>query len=435
MDYQAVTRRRFLAQTAAGAALLGGLAACGSSGPGGSGGDAQIWVDTDAAENPIQQAAVDAFNKSASTKMTLVKVPSTQSMNDKVRTAMGSPNRPNIFFNWGGGSIRDYAESNRLVDFTPKFNADPKWRDSFLPSVLKAGQIDNKYYGIPMKGIQPVVLFYNKTMFAQYKLSPPKTWDDLLSLIRTIKSKDITPIVLGGSDSWTELMYLEYLVDRLGAPSVFANLQTGKPDAWTDPVILKSLKMIRSLVDMGTFGSNYQSIGFGNGSASALFAKGKAAMHLMGTWEFTGQVKSAPTFAHNDLGFSTFPTVPDGKGDPSDVVGNPTNYFSVTKSGKSDACVSFLKKEMTSEAYVTALIKAGDIPAVTGLDAQLKQNAPNPDFAATIYSMVQKAPNFTLSWDQALSPSVGDAVVTNLQKVFNKQIQPEAFVTAMQKAK
>ncbi|QGN35242.1 extracellular solute-binding protein [Microlunatus sp. Gsoil 973] len=216
----------------------------------------------------------------------------------------------------GGGSIREYAEADLLVDLTPKLTSDTTWRDTFVKSVLDAGKIGDKYYDIPLKGMQPVLLFYNKTMFADVGVKPPETWDDIKSLVNTFKQKEITPFVLGGQDSWTELMYLEFLVDRLGGPEVFQRVENGDAAGWGDPVFLKSLEMIRELVDMGAFGTNYSSIGYGNGSASALFAKGKAAMHLMGTWEFTSQQGSNPKFVKNDLDYTNFPAVDGGKGGP-----------------------------------------------------------------------------------------------------------------------
>jgi len=433
-----MSRRGFLAG-AAGAGALGALSACSQLAPGAApgsksgGGTAQIWVNSDDVLNPIQQKAVDRFNANAKTKMSLVPVPSTQSMNDKVRAAINTPNKPNLFFNWAGGSIREYAEAGLLVDLTSKLNSDTTWRDTFVKSVLDAGKIGDKYYDIPMKGMQPVLLFYNKTMFADAGVKPPQTWDDLKSLVNTFKRKGVTPIVLGGQDSWTELMYLEFLVDRLGGPAVFQRVENGDNAGWGDPVFLKSLEMIRELVDMGAFGSNYSSIGYGNGSASALFAKGKAAMHLMGTWEFTSQQGSAPKFVKNDLAYTNFPAVEGGKGNPKDTVGNPTNYFAVTKSDISDACVDFLHSQMTNKDYVDAMIKAGEVPAIADLGDRLDQH-PNPAFAKAVYEIAQTAPSFTLSWDQALESNVGDAVVTNLQKVFNKQIQPADWVTAMKGA-
>ncbi|WP_230207983.1 hypothetical protein [Microlunatus sp. Gsoil 973] len=121
------------------------------------------------------------------------------------------------------------------------------------------------------------------------------------------------------------------------------------------------------------------------------------------------------------------------RGDPRDTAGNPTNYFAVTKTDVSDACVDFLHTQMTNKEYIDAMIKAGEVPAIADLGDRLDQH-PNPAFAKAVYEIAQTAPSFTLSWDQALPSNIGDAVVTNLQKVFNKQIQPADWVAAMKNA-
>jgi xylobiose transport system substrate-binding protein len=434
-----ISRRSLLAGIA-GIGALGALGACGGktpSGPGGGGGgggggQAEIWTLDEAALVPSQQQAIDRFNAMPDVKfkMKLVAIPTAgTSMNDKVRTAMNTPNRPGIFFNWGGGSIREYATNDLLVDFTSAFDKDAEWKAKWLPSVLAAGGIDGKPYGIPLRGMQPVVLYYNKSLFEKNNVQPPKTWDDLMNLVKTFKSKGIIPFVLGGADSWTELMWLEYLVDRIGSPTVFENIAKGTDGAWGDPAIKEALTRIVELVDAGAFGEKYSSVAYGNHAASTLFAQGKGAMHLMGTWEFTGQVAAAPDFAKKDLGFANFPQLPGGKGDPKNVVGNPTNYFSVTQGDWSDDCVKFLH-QMTDDTYVGQLIKAGEIPAISGIESKL-EDSPDPRFAKAIYSMVQTAPTFTLSWDQAFDSATAEKMNTNLQQVFNKQITPDKFVTIM----
>ena len=45
--------------------------------------------------------------------------------------------------------------------------------------------------------------------------------------------------------------------------------------------------------------------------------------------------------------------------------------------------------------------------------------------------MAKNAPDFTLSWDQALSPAQGDAMLTNLDQLFLKKITPEQFASTM----
>ena len=58
----------------------------------------------------VQAGPSNRFNKSAAAKkakgtIKLEKVPGTD-YPPKLRTAMGSPSAPDVFFNWGGGSIK-----------------------------------------------------------------------------------------------------------------------------------------------------------------------------------------------------------------------------------------------------------------------------------------------------------------------------------------
>ncbi|MEV0570628.1 extracellular solute-binding protein [Dactylosporangium sp. NPDC050588] len=370
------------------------LTACGSSGPGtlkaGEPSKVQVWALQDAAVNPIATSSIDAYNKANGTKIELVTYVN-DAYKQKLQVAMGSPAAPDVFFNWGG---------------------------------------------LPMLGVLPVVLFINKDVFAAAGVQPPKTYADLLSLVDTFKAKGVTPIALAGSQGWTELMWLEYLLDRIGGADKFANIAAGKEGAWQDPTVVKALGEIQTFVKRGAFGTNFASVNYDNQGASKLFATGKAAMHLMGTWDFSVQKDANPDFIKNGkLGFTAFPAFEGGAGDPKSVVGNPSNYYSVNAASKSkDASIDFLAKSLTSDQYINGLIDAGQVPAVKGVETTLKSK-PNADFTGFTYDLVANAPSFTQSWDQALSPSVSTELLTNLQKLFLGQVTPEAFVANMAKVK
>lgn len=62
-------------------------------------------------------------------------------------------------------------------------------------------------------------------------------------------------------------------------------------------------------------------------------------------------------------------------------------------------------------------------------------SSPNPQFAADQYQMVQKAPSFTLSWDQALESRYATPLLTEISKLFAGQSTPEQFVAAMKAVK
>ncbi|MFI9153849.1 ABC transporter substrate-binding protein [Streptomyces sp. NPDC053367] len=426
--------RRWVLGAGAAALATPALAACGDGdgGQGGSGGTLTAFVYGDDAVK-VQQAAVDRFNASAAAKKTggkvrLQKVPGSDYA-PKLRTAMGSPSAPDIFFNWGGGSIKAYQEADKLVDLTDVIENDSVLKGGFLPSVLAAGDLKGRHYGVPMRGMQPVILFYNKTVFAEQGLKPPTTWDQLLDNNTKLKKAGITPFALGGSDIWPELMWLEYLVDRLGGPEVFKRIQDGDAEGWGDPAVLRAAEMVKELVDDGAFGSKFTSVSYVNGGAPAVFARGKAAMHLMGSWEYSTQLGKFPDFAKKNLGWAVFPEIEGGTGSPRNVVGNPTNYWSINaRTRNKDAAIAFLR-DCASKEYARALVANGDVPTTSNA-ALLLNDAPNSEYALFQYKMVEDAPAFTLSWDQALGDELGTRMHTEIGKLFAGKASPSEFVAA-----
>ncbi|WP_243745173.1 extracellular solute-binding protein [Streptomyces hainanensis] len=425
-------RPRHLAAATAAALSMTVLAACGSGGPGGRGGDGlEVWVYQDGS-TVIQEEFVERFNENSDIDITLTQIPG-ENYQDRMRTAMGGSNAPDIFFNWGGGSISDFVDQDMLVDLTDVVAEEPGLQGAFIPSILEAGGIDGRIYGVPMRGVQPVILFYNQTLFDEAGVQPPTSWDELLGLVDTFVERDITPAVLAGGDPWTELMWLEYLLDREGGAEVFARIRGGDTAAWGDPAVLAAAERVTELVDAGTFGNNFRSVRYTTDGASTFFAQGEAAMHLMGSWEYANQLSQQPEFTENDLAFASFPGIPGGAGDPSAVVGNPTNYWSVhsdVEGERLDAAVEFLSL-MAGEEYAQALIDNGDIPTTVNAESLLDSHN-NPEFARFQYDMVTNASDFTLSWDQVLPAAQSTPMMDNIEKLFGGDLSAQEFVDAMQ---
>ncbi|MQA11252.1 MAG: extracellular solute-binding protein [Pseudonocardiaceae bacterium] len=425
-------RRTMFVGMALVAALV--LAACGSSGPSrpGSSDGALLWA-IEGGVDAVYQDSVDRFNESRSDGPGVeLQTFQNDPYKQKLRVAIGADSPPDVFFGWGGGVLESYATAGKVHDLTPALRKDPSWRNKFLANVMETVTFDGKVYGIPVRGMQPVVLYYNKELFRQHGARPPKTWQDLLNLVSTFSSKGVTPISLGGASPWTYLMWEEYLVDRLGGPEVFDAILAGKPNAWSHPAVLQANRMIQQLIDAGAFGEGYASVNYDTGQQAALLYTNKAAMNLMGSWDYSAIVDSQPQFIKSGkLGWTTFPEVPNGSGDPNNVVGNTTNYYSVTKkSANKQVAIDYLKNTVMDEQYVDKLIELGDVPPVKGIDKKLA-GAENGDYLQYIYNLAQNAPSFELSWDQALPPEQAEPLLTNLEQLFLKKITPRQFSTAM----
>ncbi len=432
-------RRMPIVGTAALALLT--AAACGTSGPqesgsaGGSGSTLHLWTLQNEGINQVQQDAVDRYNDSADATLEL-----TTYVNDpyksKLQTAIGSPNAPDIFYNWGGGNLQQYVESDQVADLTAALEAEPDVEEAFLPSVLDVGTIGGSVYGIPMQGVQPVSFFYNTNAFDEAGIDEfPATWTEFMDAVEKLKAAGIQPIALAGSQGWTELMYVEYFVDRLGGQEPFQAIVDGEPGAWKDPVIVEAMQMCRDLVDAGAFGTNYASVNYDNQGSQALLTSDKAAMELMGSWQVTSINDNFPEFIEaGSLGWADFPVIDGGSGEPSSIVGNPSNFYSVSsRSDDVDAATDFLVSEMTSDEYIQGMLDVGQVPAVSGLEDRVSEGTFG-DFNTYAYEMVRDADTFTQSWDQALPPDLSQTMLTNIQQVFNGQMTPQEFADAMDQA-
>jgi xylobiose transport system substrate-binding protein len=434
------SRRLTRGAASAGALLLAAsLVACGSSGPGGAGGGggdaAQVWALQDTVLNPIEESSISRFNEASEAGDAELATFGNDPYKQRLRVALSSPEAPDVFFNWGGGNLKEYVDAGAVEDLTPLLEEDPELRDSFIPSVLEAAQLDGKYYGIPMRGVQPVALFYNRSVLEAAGVEVPQTWEQLLSAVDALKANGVTPIALAGSQSWTELMWIEYLLDRVGGPEVFQAIRDGEPGAWENPAVLQSLQLVTDLVDRGAFGEDFASVGYDVGGASTILAQGDAGFHLMGSWEYVNQLGQSPEFVEaGDLGWAPFPAVEGGAGDPANVVGNPTNFYSVAADSQhKDAALEYVTTALDDEQYVEDLVAAGDVPAVAGVRDQLEQGE-NADYTTWIYDLVEGAPNFQLSWDQDLPADQATEMLTELQRLFLGEQTPEGFIATMSAA-
>ena len=304
------------------------------------------------------------------------------------------------------------------------------------------------YYGIPMRGTQPVMLFYNKALLSQDGLSAPTTWTDLLNDVKTLKAKGVqTPIALGGKSQWPTLMWFEYLYDRVAGPSLVTDALAGQKAVWNTAASKKALSDIAQLVNAGAFGpsKSWDSVNFGSEPSSAdLVVNGVSAFELMGSWDYstiqsdgstaTGTAPAngpgAAFVAAGKLGYTAFPSVPGGKGNLADLAGNTENYYSVLKNTRYPDAVADFLKIMYSPAFVKKELALGNL-TTTKNTPSLISGATAP-YLKWQYQLVNKAKAFQLSWDQAYPQTDSNAIHTAVANYFDNLNQSQ-FISAMQK--
>jgi raffinose/stachyose/melibiose transport system substrate-binding protein len=438
VDRRMMSRRHFL-NLAVGTGAGVALTACGSSGPsrpggGGGGSGATYWYLTGQPGEGIRTNTVNRFN----TANPKTQIKATTFQNDayktKIKTAIGAGQAPTIIWGWGGGGLKSYVEASQVDDLTDWFSQNPAIKDRLFPSSFGAATINGKIYAMPAETVQPIVLFYDKRAFDKIGAQPPQSWGDIMALVPKFNAKGIAPFSLGGQSRWTNMMWLEFLFDRIGGSEVFEAIFNGEKDGWSNPAAIDGLTKMQELIKAKGFVKGFSSITADSNADQALLYTGKAAMMLHGTWTYGSMAADGGKFVSGgNLGYMNFPPVEGGKGDPSDTVGNPGQYLSISSkatAAEKETAKKFFSTAVLSDAEVKEWIDAGAVPIVKGSDTQLTASK-DADFLKFVYNTASNAKVFAQSWDQAMSPTAAEKLLDNIAKLFQLSITPQQYAANM----
>lgn len=412
-------------------ALLLGATACSNGSSGSSTAGATMWGLSGTDQENVLAPSLSSWN-TANPKSP---VAGTYFANDayktKIRTAVGAGSAPTLIYGWAGGTLDSYVAAGKVADLTA---ATAGIKSNFLPSVWNQGVVKGKTYAVPMQAVTPILFYYNKDLLKKAGVGIPETWADLLAAVPKLKAIGVAPFSLAGGSKWPELMWEEYLVDRVAGPEAFNAVMAGTAGAWSNPGIIDANTKIQQLISAGGFVDGYSSVTADSNADTALLYTGKAAMMLQGAWAYSTFVQQAPDFTKKSLGYSTFPSVSGGKGDPKDIVGNPSGYFSVSSAAtpaQQKAAIAYLTTGVFDSGYTDRMIASGQVPPLSGIEAKITGGTGS--LSSTVYALTKAAPNFQMSWDQALPPAQATALLSNLDQLFTRQITPRQFSDNMNK--
>ena len=310
---------------------------------------------------------------------------------------------------------------------------DKAWLASFYPAFMANSRTGGKTWGVPFQR-STIVLYWNKKVFDKVGAQPPQSWGDIMSLVPKFNDAGVAPISLGGQSRWTNMMWLEFLFDRIGGPEVFQAVFDGEKDAWSNPAAIEGLTKAQELIKANGFVKGFSSITADSNADQALLYTGKAAMMLHGTWTYGNMAEAGGDFVSGgNLGYMNFPPVEGGKGDPTNTVGNPGQYYSISSkatSAQKDVAKKFFSTAVLSDAEVKEWLDNGAVPIVKGADSQLGSSK-DADFLKFVYGIASNAKVFAQSWDQALSPTAAEKLLDNIAKLFQLSITPQQFANNM----
>ncbi len=322
----------------------------------------------------------------------------------KLVTLLQTDEAPDMINSWGGGVFYEQARAGVLRPVEDVLSQEAK--DAVGSAGLAAYTApDGHLYGLA-RDVSEVVLWYNKELFAQADVDPASmnTWDGFLAGVQKLKDAGITPLALGGKDKWPAHFWWSKLVVRLAGQDGFNAAARGEGDGFAGEPFVRAGEYFLQLAQLEPFQQGFQAATYGD--AAGYFGDGKAAMHLMGDWDYSTQKDSSANkqgIPDDKLGILPFPTVEGGAGDPTDTLGGLGGIL-FTKNA-SDEAVKFAEYLNSKEVQARFAEQNFYIPITAGA----ADGMTNP-FKVQIAKNIGGAHWHANFFDQALGPDVGGVV-------------------------
>jgi len=336
----------------------------------------------------------------------------------------GSDNTPIL-----DGLIKDQA----LLDLTdifdgPASDGEGPLRDKILPGVLESRSSspygDGKIYLAPYNfGVMG--LWYNKTLFDEQGIEPPRTWDAFFALNETAAAQDRALFTYQG-------LYPGYLEEML-VPAVYSvggqealdQLFNYDPAFWSSESftqawgILERIAQEDNALMKGTVALNHT-------QSQTSFLQGEAMFIPNGTW-FEDEMKDAPREDGFQFGFLGVPAF----GEDKDVMAlsNVEQMVIPAKAKNPELAKAFLRFLYTEESVQLNAEKAKGVLAVVGAPDLVKEH-----ISETTYNIYKAVDSGMATINGGFGPvakgskyNPSDEVYKPISSIMSKQLSLEEY--------
>lgn len=376
----------------------------------------------------IFESVVRTYEKAhPNVKVNFESIDQTIHREQKLKSEMVTGTPPDMFVLFGGAEIVPYARSNRLMDLT-EFLDDAGLREQFKD--LHHWTFDNRIYGLPFEGhAEPI--YYNRALFQQLNLEPPKTMAELDEVIRVLRANDKIPFALGNEDRWPAGIFAHYLMDRYAGPQLIDRLVEGEDDgvSFQHESYLKAFEQLEQWISEGAFSPRANDLS--TEEAIAQFTEGKAAMYLNGSWDITlFRNEDHPDF-QSEVGVIPFPSLRSGE--ERSLAGGYTIGIGLSSDldePKKQAALELLGMFYTSEVQTRLVYEGLRVPSMK-ITYDSKQTG--PVFAQVTELMEDSASTF-LPYDNKLSPEVNSSFLKVIEEMIGGRTHAAAALEQIQKS-
>ena len=340
----------------------------------------------------------------------------------KLKTAMAGNELPDVFFNWGAGTMKPYVDAGLVLPLDEYMSDDVKSR--ILGGTLDNFVFDGKTYGYPYS-VAVASLYVNTELFEQNNVKVPETYDELLEAVDAFNAAGITPISLGEKDLWPGLMIDGIHAIRMAGAEDF-NAALNGTASFDTPELAAAAAKVQELAARGGFGSS--AMGTSEDDAVAAFKQGRAAMMFMGSW-LNGDCEAEDAAVKGKISVIKFPVIEGGKGSIDEFHGGSGETFLVSSNtehpAESAAVAQYFCKKMSKDQYLAG----SGMPA---WEADMGDTSDLNRLSQEIATLTADATGYVYWLDSLTGGSKADTIMNEIAKLIDGSVTPEEFCKNLQ---
>jgi raffinose/stachyose/melibiose transport system substrate-binding protein len=305
---------------------------------------------------------------------------------------------------------------NKVYGWFKKVGALPLQFNS-LPASGKTFGSGN-VYGVPETGTV-VGIFYNRAVLSSVGAQPPTTWATFVNDMALLRKAGKTPMsYAGGQPTAYQPVHMLYTIANHYVPAATSNafvFHKGSSPSINIPGYVQAAATFAAWTKDGYFPAGYQ--GLSDVQALNLFDQGKTGFFLEGNW-YSGSVQQA---LGSKAGFWVPPV----------VTGGPGEGWSIPSKSPNPNAGAAVINTLLSPTIQDALLKNGDIPAVTPSAQALASASPLLRSAAAGWSSSVHSGNLVPYLDYA-TPNFLNQEMAGIQELQGGKISAAALMSSLQ---
>ncbi len=359
----------------------------------------------------VDEMLVEMFNEQNPENPVQLSTVNHEDFKQAIRAFLVADPAPDVMTWFAGNRARFFIDKGLILDISDLWEEEG-WNEQFPKGFRAMSEVDGKAYFVPLEWYW-WAMFYRKSLFEEYGVTPPETWDELLAACDTFNEAGITPITIGTKYRWTAAAWFDYINMRLNGPEFHLNLMLGK-ESYEDPRVRAVFEKWRELFDHNCFIDDAAAYSWQEGLDP--FNQGDAAMYLMGQFILDSTAEEV----QDDVDFFRFPII-----DPDMPIGEdaPTDgYFMSVNANNVDGGKKFLAFMGGAEAQSVVVEELGRL-------------AVNPDVDASLYTPMQQkglelingADLVVQFYDRDTTPEMADVGMNGMMAFWDDPYNDEAL--------